>query len=283
MKRGLSVFAAGTMFLALAVGFAWPAGAGNFSYHKDFTRTVPVSGQREVRVENVNGRLEISGWDRKEIEIKGTKFTRDAEDLERVDVEVTTASDHIGIKVRVPKVRRWFFFKIHKAARVDLSVRVPRAMFVKAASVNGKVLLTGLSAGGQGSSVNGSVRAEEVAGRWKMNNVNGGIAVEQSQGCVSAKTVNGGIQVRLKAVKDCSEMDFETVNGTIELEVDPAVLDTVKAGTVNGSIRFDIPIRRFESESRRKKVAVVGKGPLVVHLATINGSIRVSKPSPIGR
>jgi|ERR1035441_5541182 hypothetical protein len=72
---------------------------------QDFHRTVPLSANGRVSLDNINGDVEITGWDRNEVQIDAVKKARDQQRLDEARIEVNVASDSVEIKTRYPEGR----------------------------------------------------------------------------------------------------------------------------------------------------------------------------------
>src|SRR5450756_1445858 len=70
---------------------------------QDFHRTVPLSADGRVSLDNINGNVEITGWDRDEVQIDAVKKARDQQRLDEARIEVNTGSDSVEIKTRYPE------------------------------------------------------------------------------------------------------------------------------------------------------------------------------------
>jgi DUF4097 and DUF4098 domain-containing protein YvlB len=75
------------------------------------------------------------------------------------------------------------------------------------------------------------------------------------------------------------DLEYSTVNGSIEIEV-PASLDAdVDMRTVNGSLSADFPITLEGRVNPRRIRATIGKGGRRIRLETVNGSVELKKAS----
>src|ERR1700690_3453238 len=83
----------------LALLMAVPAHA---QVTQDFHRTVPLSANGEVSLSNINGNVEIVGWDRNEVQIDAVKKARDQQRLDEARIEVENGSDYVRIKTEYP-------------------------------------------------------------------------------------------------------------------------------------------------------------------------------------
>jgi len=146
---------------------------------------------------------------------------------------------------------------------VEFTVRVPANVSFVARNVNGSIEATGLQGPVNATTVNGNVDVSTTAS-------------------AEAKTVNGSIEVRMGMPDDDDrELEFETVNGKIALEV-PRDLDAdVDAKTANGSIRSELPVEVKSSKTdpwnvHRRLVGRIGEGGTRLRMETVNGSIELA-------
>src|SRR5258708_3590761 len=90
--------------LLLAVIWALPS----FAISKEFNQSYPLQPGGSVELQNVNGTVDVQGWDRNEIEVHAVKTAKHKEsDLERVSIEVDAKPDAISIATRYPQNQGW--------------------------------------------------------------------------------------------------------------------------------------------------------------------------------
>lgn len=120
--------------------------------------------------------------------------------------------------------------------------------------------------------VNGDVEAMDLESDVQVETVNGDLNVSTS-GTLEGTTVNGSIEAAFdRLTQDAS---FETVNGTIELDLDDDVDARVDASWVNGSFESDLPMRIQGRIGRRSAQGTLGNGGPELRLRTVNGSIQI--------
>jgi hypothetical protein len=126
----------------------------------------------------------------------------------------------------------------------------------------------------EGHSVNGAVKAEGLRSDVVAATTNGGVTVETS-GFARATTVNGSITCRMGKVGIPADVRFETVNGSITLEMPTGLNAEFRASTVNGRIDSDFPILVTGQVSRRSLRGTIGQGGPELRVSTVNGNIRL--------
>ena len=56
---------------------------------QDFHRTVSLSANGRISLDNINGNVEITGWDRSEVQIDAVKKASDQQRLDEAHIEVS--------------------------------------------------------------------------------------------------------------------------------------------------------------------------------------------------
>lgn len=123
--------------------------------------------------------------------------------------------------------------------------------------------------------VNGSIRATGLEGDVDAHTVNGSIEITTS-GSAQAHTVNGSIDARLGDLEEDSRLEFETVNGAIEVRMPEDTGVSIEARSSNGSVKSLLPIEVEGRISSRRLTGRIGDGSAHMRLSTVNGSIRLA-------
>lgn len=221
---------------------------------------------RTVYVHNVNGAVRFEAGNGDHVEVEAEKRWRrgDPDDV-RIEARQTASGDVVicamwrrGDTCSESGIdggeRRW---NQDNNVSVHFVVRVPAYANVEA------------------NSVNGNVEVAELRGRVEARTVNGYVEAASSGGPVRARTVNGSI--RAKGQVGRNGLDYETVNGSIEIEL-PANADVnVSLRTTNGRVTSDFPITFSGEINPRRIEAKVGNGGPELRARTVNGGIRLRK------
>jgi len=144
--------------------------------------------------------------------------------------------------------------------KVEFTVQVPRGVHFVGRTVNGGIEATSLSANAEAHTVNGGIKLS-TSGHGK------------------AETVNGSIKASLGSSDWTGDLEFETVNGGITLELPEGTGANVSARTVNGSIETDFPLTIKGKFGSKRISGTIGGGGRELALETVNGSIRLKKRS----
>jgi len=238
------------------------------TYEEKVEKTFSMRKGGELVLENKNGRVIITSWDRDEIKVEAVKTVkagsrRHAEEiLQEVRIDFTYDSDDafLGVNTRIPKYRSGFWenlFGDGVSVSVSYHVTVPNQLDLDIESVNGKIDVS------------------DVAGKLRFKTTNGTIKVRDAGGKVDAVTTNGGIDVELREVERNEDMVFSTTNGGITVYFPKDFDAEIEARTTNGSIRTDFPIRVVGDINRRRLQGKINEGGGRIKLNTTNGSIRI--------
>lgn len=240
--------AIGLCLLLLAAVWAVPS----YAISKEFNQSYPLQPGGSFELQNVNGTVDVQGWDRNEVEVHAVKTAKQKEsDLERVSIEVDARPGAVSIATRYPQNEG-------VEVAVDYTVHVPRGARVEH-------IVT----------VNGTLRIAGVENVKDLHTVNGNIEVFEGGGSVHAHTTNGNVHLELAHVPDQTGATAETTNGSLILAVPPDLQAEVEARCLNGNFYSEIPITMESTQRPREIHGRLGRGGAPIHLRTVNGGIRV--------
>src|ERR1700737_2793272 len=181
-------FAVGTgTILATVCGFllAIPAHAADHpgSLSEEFHQTYPFSPGGRVELDNINGAVHVTGWDRNEVRVDAIKYANSKERLDEAKIEGDAKNSEISIRTQYPNHRHGFGdgYGDH-AATVEYTLSVPRsANLDEIKPVNGPLDIEGVAADVRASCVNGHLFAHHLGGRAELSTVNGKVEAEFEQ------------------------------------------------------------------------------------------------------
>ena len=254
---------------------------------EEFHETYTVENGTEVEIHNVNGRIEVSSWDKDYVDVHALKRTRHGKDeLKRVSIEVTS-NGVLEIKTKYHKydpdddrlfrrlVNRFFSFG-HKVS-VDYTVKIPEhAELRKVKTLNGSVKIIETNGDTDASTTNGNITVERAKGIVIAKTTNGNITVSETAALEKARTVNGGIDVTLPERIQC-DSDISTVNGSINLYAQFDMSAEIDFKTVNGSISAEGFSITIDTVSKKRLTGMLRDGGNAINVNAVNGSIRLNK------
>ena len=210
---------------AVALAAAAAAGArADDAREERFEKSYELTGVRKVRLQNVNGavNIESGGEHLKVLAIKTVKRASDADILKETEIRVTKTGSSIEIETILPRQGRffqWAFFGRSSSAEVSYQVTLPPGVAVEAETVNGRIAVSKRTGDLVVSTVNGTVKVDGQDGPLKVNTVNGSVEVTFAGAMrqASLETVNGSVTVT--CAKDSSiRCALQTTNGRIQSE-----------------------------------------------------------------
>ncbi|NNE65109.1 MAG: DUF4097 family beta strand repeat protein [Pyrinomonadaceae bacterium] len=219
----------------------------------------PINPDGKVSLSNINGEVEVTGWDRPEVNLVTTKIASSRERLDDVDVKVTSRQDYFNVEVDYKK-RKGKWVK-NERLQVNFKLMVPRTALVdEIESVNGSVKVSSLSNTIKVSAVNGAVRGTGLTGK------------------VNLATVNGSVLATFETLPADSDVRLSTVNGSTQIFLPSNSDATVKADSLNGAITNDFGLKVKKGKYvGRDLYGSIGAGTTNVRLTTVNGSIKIRR------
>lgn len=294
---------------AMSTGCDLEEWTGSQRYKEDFHQSYPFKAGGRLYVENINGSVEITGWDQDTADISGTKYASTPEARDALRVDIVTTADSVRIRTVRPSGHRGsmgasYVIKIPRRTsleRIESSNGAVRVNDVEGdarlRTSNGGVHASRLLGALEARTSNSGVELTDVEGPVVLQTSNGGIRVRDVRGALEAVTSNGAINASLREVEPGKPLRLQTSNGSVELALDglrnnelvattsnasitvrlPAgVSAQVKAQTSNASITtdFDVTTRRV---SKNELEGTIGSGGPLLTLTTSNGSIKLLK------
>jgi hypothetical protein len=233
-----------------------------------FTWSGTVPSGRTLSIRNVNGGVEVERSTSGRVEVSAEKRWRRG-DPEMVRIEQKRFGDDVAIcalfnegstceedGIRNERRMRW---NDRNDVSVRFIVRVPEGVRVDL------------------STVNGGIEVRDVTTEIDARTVNGSITARSAGGPVRARTTNGSITVAMGSLGNADDLDYQTVNGSITLELPSNFGAELELGTVNGRVSTDFPITVSGTLSPRRLRGTIGNGRTRLRASTVNGSVTLRK------
>lgn len=178
----------------------------------------------KVRIENLAGSVQVSGWDRAEVHVEGEL----GDGVERLELE--SEGDYTRIKVIYPNGSR------NVRGDTHLSIKIPENSQLET------------------STVSADVDVRRVRGRLDVNTVSGDVSADEASREYSLKTVSGSI--RLAGSQADARINAASVSGDVILN---KVNGEVEGASVSGDLRFDGRFTRLNVENVSGDIEVAGE------------------------
>ena len=213
-------------------------------------KTIDADSDGYVKIEHVNGKAVIKGWNKSQVKVVGELGDRTEE------FKFRRRGDEVIIKVEVENGgRKWGSWSSSDGD--DLEIFVPKNSRVKYEAINATVSVSDILGGSDIETVNGDIDVDDLSGRIQVEAVNGDIDATGLQGDVTLATVNGDISDRnstargvmyesvngdIEVSSNSPEFNAETVNGDMELKLE--TIEEMTVSTVNGSINATMELAK---------------------------------------
>lgn len=246
---------------------------------------VAVPARARLELENFQGEILVSGWDRGELRLQATHD-------DDVDVQVDVGPAVVTVSsvghIRLPAANRRHGHAEDAGPRIeDLDVPrtvnyrllVPRRMATRLSGVNTRIRVEGLDGDIEASSVNGPVDVSGGGGTVRVESVNSPVTVVGARGTVEASSIQSVLTLRDLT----GTVRAETVDGNVDMARILSAM--VEVSTVSGNLRYDGVLRpggsyRLESHDGDITVVLPERADATVRVETYQGSFRSDFPAP---
>jgi len=218
-----------------------------------------------IEIKGINGAIKASGSSGSQVTVTAVKKGK-KNDPADVRIEVVEHSGGVTICAVYPDAKG----KKNECAPGDggrlssedndvsvaFTVQVPAGVRLVASTVNGEIEAGGLGADVRATTVNGDVKVS-------------------TSGLARATTVNGSIQASMGRADWSGTTSFNTVNGSIIVELPSGASTEVSASTVNGGMETDFALTVKGKFSMKNMKGTIGDGGRELEMETVNGSIHL--------
>lgn len=222
---------------------------------------IPLSGQQNIKatginhlvIGNVSGVIDIQASAVNDISVQwqGKITPEHQKKLNSTDfkIRVYQSNDTAWVYLETPcgdfkpkfnhkqKYNRWDHCELDADMEINYSIQIPQHLKVFASNMNeGDIVLNGLK------------------NNATLNHLNGNIRVTNHHGPVNLHTLNGDIDCAFLS-SNAEECNFNTLNGTIRLQVPPAFSAQVKFKSLHGDLYTNIADTqiKYETETEQTK------------------------------
>jgi DUF4097 and DUF4098 domain-containing protein YvlB len=247
----------GTVCALLVLALGAHASDHSGALTEEFHQTYALTPDGRIELENINGDVHISSWDRNEVKVDAVKYADTKEQLDEAKIEINSGKDYISIRTKYPDHdHNWGWH--HNPASVEYTLTVPHnARLDEINLINGALDINGVSGEVRASCINGRLEAHDLAGRAELS------------------TVNGHLEARFDQLAGNS-VELNSVNGSLELTIPSDSQAELEASTVSGGIENDFGLHvnhhRFVGHDLRGEL---GNGGTHIKLENVNGRIEI--------
>lgn len=243
----------GTLCALLTFALAAHASDHRGSLTEEFHQTYAMTADGRIELDNINGDVHVSTWDRNEVKVDAIKYADSKEKLDEAKIDIDSGKDYLSIKTKYPE-RRW---GNNNPASVDYTLTVPRTVSLDEIKlINGSLDVGGVTGEVRASCINGRLEAHDLSGRAKLS------------------TINGRLDARFNQLP--KDIDLNSVNGGLELTIPSDSNAEVEASTVSGGINndFGLHVNRHQMVGQSLR-GELGNGSSRIKLSNVNGRIEI--------
>ena len=231
---------------------------------EEFQQTYTLSPAGSVRLNNINGGIEIKVWDKNEVEVDAVKHADDKSMMDQLKIVVDATRDTVDIDTKYPENSNTHN---DEGPSVEYTITVPSgANLDRIKTINGEIEISGVQGKIDASTINGTVRASGINNECQL------------------ETVNGKIDAGFVSLKSEADVTLKSVNGSIVANFPSGIGARIKAKTVSGKISNDFGLVSSYEKDKDSFVKVgdsidgkIGDGGANVDAETVNGSIKILK------
>jgi DUF4097 and DUF4098 domain-containing protein YvlB len=241
--------------ISITIGWICAASAGLAGKVEDtFQQSSALASNGFVSLQNVNGKVRITAWEKTEVQVHAVKRAARQSDLDAVNIEVTAKPGRLRIETKYPRFR----LGRSNSTTVDYEIKVPAH-----AGLNDVV------------TVNGDIEVDGVEGTVRAITVNGRVLLKGLRAEARLESVNGDLKAVFEQFDAVDLVSLKSVNGKINVSLPAHVNATVSANTLNGSIRTDPALTVNHHLVGTDVRGNLGKGGPTIRAETVNGSIGI--------
>lgn len=245
--------------LAALLLLAVQARASDWSETEEFHQTYPLAANGRIELDNLNGPVRVTAWDRNEVKVDAIKRAGNKKSLEKARIQIDSGTNFLSIRTEYPEHNHTFWSdgKHDQPATVEYALTVPRnARLDEIRLVNGDLDVEGVDGEVHVSCVNGRLTSHNLGGRAELS------------------TVNGKLEATVERLR--SPLDVSSVNASVVLTLPSDAQAILEASTVNGGISNDFGILAAKHQWVGHELrGELGSGGPRVRVSTVNGQIEI--------
>ena len=251
--------ALGSLCALLALTLSAHASDHRGTLTEEFHQTYAINANGRVELDNINGDVHISSWDRNEVKVDAVKYADTKERLDEAKIDIESGKDYLSVRTKYPNHdNNWNWGSHNNPASVEYTLTVPRsARLDEIKLINGELDITGIQGEVRASCINGRLEASDLSGRAKL------------------ATINGHLEAKFSELHG-ETLDLNSVNGSLDLTIPSDSNAEIEASTVSGGISNDFGLHvsnhRFVGHDLRGDL---GSGGARIHLSNVNGHVGI--------
>ncbi len=231
---------------------------------EDYYRNIRFSPGGVVSLKNFDGIIEVTGWDRNEVDIYAEKmiprseeaqvrFMMPKNDIAQIDLE-RYGDENISINTKSASEEG-------EDTVVDYYIKTPRHINIQ------DVLAR-----------NGDIFIADIYGSVSVKLEQGNIDIDNVSGSLDASVINGSVQACLYDVREEDVISIHVQEGDIILFLEKSVAASIRAYCPEGEFSSEFDADRLEEENEIH--VQLGSGGASIYLTALNGHIHIKIIEP---
>ncbi|WOH37089.1 DUF4097 family beta strand repeat-containing protein [Thalassotalea fonticola] len=205
----------------LALTFVLPV------FAKDVDQKISVSSSANISVDNLRGKVVITGTDTNQVWVSGKL------DEKATDFILKADGDNVFVQVKMPAQMNNSFWE-HDGQETDIVIEVPQSAKLRFQGVSSDISVSNMSNDVRAKTVSGDVIVKQLSGnRVDVETVSGDIDAKTLTGRISLSTVSGDI----KDNNSTGRIEYYAVSGDIEVN---GSAEEVVANVISGDLEVTL-------------------------------------------
>jgi hypothetical protein len=265
MKKHMIVL--GIITIILIGGFSGCVGPQTTDY---FNGSYAANEQTILTVTNINGKVEITGWNETNVSVYAVKTSSfGKEELDKIEINVTSFGKYLDIVTKYTGLATI-------QGGVDISIKVPYIIYIQSVRTsNGAIQITDVKGDLKTSSSNGAIVIENVDGYVSAETSNGRVEVKGTTGIKKIRTSNAAVTAEVADLRDNASIN--TSNAAVTVYLNPSLNATIEMITSNGEITFEEISLNVELLEETHVLGSLGSGGRRLDIHTSNANIQLIK------
>src|SRR5450432_2151847 len=214
--------ALGTLCALLLIAAQGHASDHSGKLTEEFHQTYALTSGGKIELDNINGAVHITAWDKDEVKLDAVKYANTKERLDEATIKVDASRYSVSIHTEYrDRDHTWNIDGNNKPASVEYTLMVPRGARLDEIKL-----------------INGSLEIQGVTGEVRASCINGNLSVRGLQGQTELSNINGRTEAEFDRLGN-SSIELSSVNGSVALTLPSDSRAKVEASTVHGGIDND--------------------------------------------
>jgi hypothetical protein len=226
----------------------------------EFHKVVPLTPGGTLSLENINGNIEIRGWEKEEVAVYAEKMFH-LPDRPKIFVypkrAIAPQIDFDKFENFV-KIRTRDVSKENEESAVDYYIDVPH-------SINLKDILA----------QRGNIKISDLYGDVYVDLTSGDIVIENFSGSLTASVMSGSVDVSLYDLREADEIILTTSEGDVTISLEENVQAHLEVSVPNGEVISEFEIEKPTDAG--KLDLQLGEDGAHISLTALNGDIRINR------